>query len=285
MYQNPPIIMVQWKMGVSPIGSLPFKHPAIFHFHNPSMIMEVRVFKNWLALPVGNEKINLYILVYWEVFLPSFPTKVGPARKKLMRKQKNQKKTRGISRKNIPVNHLSHLGLLSGPVGPAPSSKKGMGNNCGWRTWFFRAIVVITPFRGQKNSQLPIYFWCVCVCFKNTPRICFLKVPIFLKWILSCWLFESHFFCLSVFFLSTLFRSHGNSGNYPPFFFSIFAPRPTPRFFFQILLCAGSPKKGGQNSESLARQKARSKTYTYTMGVGVTMTDINSGWLIYRGPL
>ena len=28
-----PIIMVQWRMGVSPIGSLPFNSPTIFHFH------------------------------------------------------------------------------------------------------------------------------------------------------------------------------------------------------------------------------------------------------------
>ena len=28
-----PIIMVQWRMGVSPIGSLPFNSPTIFRFH------------------------------------------------------------------------------------------------------------------------------------------------------------------------------------------------------------------------------------------------------------
>ena len=30
----PPIIMVQRKMGVSPIGSLPFKNSPLFHFHD-----------------------------------------------------------------------------------------------------------------------------------------------------------------------------------------------------------------------------------------------------------
>ena len=33
-YILPPIIMVQSKMGVSPIGSLPFKYYAIFHFRH-----------------------------------------------------------------------------------------------------------------------------------------------------------------------------------------------------------------------------------------------------------
>ena len=32
-YPYPPIIMVQWKMAASPIGSLPFKYPAPSHLH------------------------------------------------------------------------------------------------------------------------------------------------------------------------------------------------------------------------------------------------------------
>ncbi len=49
-YTLSPIIMVQWIMGVSPIGSLPFKYPAIFHW---TMIMGERVSPNKVIFKPG----------------------------------------------------------------------------------------------------------------------------------------------------------------------------------------------------------------------------------------